>query len=243
MEQKTTQYIRIGLFWAREPFTHSPERRRSGARADHIQTPSLCSLLFSGLFSSLPVGGVHLTSRPSCSADHPSHRLHRLWLTWQWPSRGGAHLRESDRAAASSTSVHVVGSFLPLRAALRWSRRVRTYFRLSSSLQHDKYQTFLFVSESLSSKNQTTGGSQNPRCTYVALHFPPDALKLSSYKRPHPCRFTSPIQRSEPLTVSLHSHHNVTPDRWMQLNLKSRPPRPRPEFTTGRSPLSSCHGH
>ena len=49
-------------------FTHSLVMRRSGAPADHIQTPSLCSPLFSELSSSLPVGCFHLTFRPAQAA-------------------------------------------------------------------------------------------------------------------------------------------------------------------------------
>ena len=49
-------------------FTHSLAMRRSGAPADHIQTPSLCSPLFSELSSSLPVSSFHLTFRRARAA-------------------------------------------------------------------------------------------------------------------------------------------------------------------------------
>lgn len=51
-----------------------------------------------------------------------------------------------------------------------------------------------------------------------------------SNERPHPCLSTSPIQWSEPLNLSLQSHHNIALGLWTRLNLQSQ----RTVFITGR---------
>lgn len=87
--------------------TYSLEKRRSGAPADHIQTPSLCSPLFSELSSCLPAGCFHLTFRPASPPEllrlWPSTWLTvrvgcwmcwPTWLMWQWLCRSAAHIRD-----------------------------------------------------------------------------------------------------------------------------------------------------
>lgn len=135
--------------------TYSLDRKQWGAPADHIQTPSLCCLLFFGLsaclllssFSSHPAWPALISDRAAGGCEP---------LMWTWLCGGGAHI--SDLTELLFCVLHCISSGV----LSYWSLtpcRVTNGRSLTAN-------TGLTVHTFPQTKRQT------PPCAYVALHFP-----------------------------------------------------------------------